>query len=49
MWSKVKDFNSEICLEDARKIQPNIEIDNEIKDILPTIGFCRSMVQAARQ
>ena len=39
----------EILLKDARKIDSNIAVGDEISDVLPPIEFRRSMVQSARQ
>ena len=46
---KANDLNSEIDLVTARATQPDIRVNDDFSEPLPPIGFCRSMVNVARQ
>ncbi len=46
---EVEDEHKEISLEEARKIKPDAEIGDELKDPLPPIEFGRIAAQSAKQ
>lgn len=47
--SEIEDANLQITLEDAQKIDPTFELDDEISEALPPIEFGRVAAQSARQ
>lgn len=47
--SEIEDANYQITLEDAKKIDPTFELDDEIAEELPPIEFGRVAAQSARQ
>lgn len=47
--SEIEDENYQITLEDAKKIDPTFELDDEIAEELPPIEFGRVAAQSARQ
>ena len=46
---EVEDEHKEISLEEARKIKPDAEVGDELKDPLPPIEFGRIAAQSAKQ
>ncbi|MES2607179.1 MAG: transcription termination factor NusA [Pseudomonadota bacterium] len=47
--TEVEDANQQITLEEAQKIDPTFELDDEISEALPPIEFGRVAAQSARQ
>ncbi len=47
--SEIEDDNQQITLEEAQKIDPTFELDDEISEALPPIEFGRVAAQSARQ